>query len=299
MRKNLRKLLAGAVMGIMAFSLVTAAVPASAAKDKKKKTKNVDLNGTYHATLGIQTATDLWITRMGYYEKSQNEFYGTENADKMFCENKETHEMEAQPGTFQDVEIKGNGTYTVSLDNGEFSGERIISQLHVATDIPVNDTIKFSNVSASINGKTVAEFEEGFMENEEPYLQGGMVCLIFNHWRAELVKQVGERGLSEDCSNGYTLLLGSGQENVSITFTVSGFSYDNPEAQGISEDGADTQEDTDVSNANESDKNDEDNGSSSSNLLVILFIIPFIMWIVSIVLLIVLAVKLINKKKKS
>lgn len=286
--KLLGRAAAGAAAVVMAFSLVISAVPASAAKNKKKKAKEVDLNGTYHAALGIQTATDLWIMRMAYYDKSQNEFYGTENADRMFCENKETHEPDMQPGTFTDVEIKGNGTYTVSLDSAEFSGEQIISQLHVATDIPSNDTIKFSNVSATVNGRTVAEFEEGYMEDEEPYLQGGMVCLIFNHWREELVKTLSEKGLPEDSGNGYTLLQGNGEETVSITFTVSGFEYDNPEAQG--ESGDDSAETTDSSNAGNASENSESDTSNSSTVGIGVLVVVIIVALI--------AVAVIIKKKK-
>ena len=288
-RAFLKKMTAGAAVGVLAFSLIVSAVPVSAAK--KKKAKEVDLNGTYHAALGIQTATDLWIMRMAYYDKSQNDFYDTENADRMFCENKETHDMDMQPGTFTDVEIKGNGTYTVSLDSAEFSGEQIISQLHVATDIPTNDTIKFSNVSATVNGRTVAEFEEGYMENEEPYLQGGMVCLIFNHWRAELVKTLSEKGFPEDSSNGYTLLQGNGEESVSVTFTVSGFAYDNPDAQGVSgEAGAETGDASPAAGADADDGSDTSVGSIAGPAALIL---------IAVVALLILAMIFLKKKKSS
>lgn len=229
--KGLKKILVVSITAVMAFSLL-AGSPVSAAKgnkEKKKAAREVDLNGTYHATLGVQTCTMLWITRMGYYAKEQNEMYGTKNADKIFY--KDNGKVVTQPGTLNDVEIKGNGTYTVSLDAADFGGEKDISQLHVATDIPVNDKITFSNVSAEVNGRKVASFDEAVMENEENYLGGGMVVLVMNHWRAELVKHLEENGLPETAESGYALLNGSGEENISITFTVSGFDYDNEAAQ--------------------------------------------------------------------
>lgn len=296
--KILQKILAGTVIGAMAFSLVMTAVPASAAK--KKKAREVDLNGTYHATMGIQTATDLWITRMGYYEKSQNEYYNTENADKMFCQSKETGENEMQPGIFTDAEIKGNGTYTVSLDGAEFSGETVLSQLHVATDIPVNDTIQFSNVYATINGRKVAEFQEGFMEDQEPYLQGGMVCLIINHWRPELVNTLSDQGLSESSDNGYPLLQGTGEERVSITFTISGFEYDNPDAQQVAEGGeTDSEMDSDTGNEggtgteSASGAGDASSASVSSSTVIAVVIILVVIVLAAIV------VTVNRKKKKS
>lgn len=262
--KMFQRILAGVAAGAMACSLVLTAVPADAAKKKKAKepAKEVDLNGTYHATLGLQTSTLLWITRMGYYEKSQNEYYGTEFANQMFCEDKENPgEHKMMPGTFVDAEIKGNGTYTVALEGGQFEGETDISQMHIATDIPMNDTIKFSDVSVNVNGRTVAEFEEGFMEDQEDYLKGGMVCLIVNHWRPELVKHVGTIGLPETATNGWTLLNGTGEENITITFTVSGFAYDNPDATGAQEEEA--AEETGASSEASEEENKQDTVSGT------------------------------------
>ena len=177
-RKNIYKVVSFVLTGVIAASsLLMSSDTASAAKKKKE----LDLNGTYHAALGIQTATDLWIQRMAYYEGSQNKYYGKKGADKMFVKSKETGDEEEATGTFTDVEIKGNGTYTVSLEGADFKEEKTISQLHVATDIPVNDTIKFSNVSVKIDDKTVVEFDEAVMEDEANYMQGGMVVLAFNH----------------------------------------------------------------------------------------------------------------------
>ena len=62
-----------------------------------------------------------------------------------------------------------------------------------------------------------------------------MVILLLNHWRAELVKEVAAKGLSETAESGWKLLQGTGDENVEITFTVSGFDYDNPDAVAADE----------------------------------------------------------------
>ena len=136
---------------------------------------------------------------------------------------------------FQDAEIKGNGTYTVKVTGADFAGETDISQLHVATDIPLNDTIKFTDVSFSIDGKKIAGFDQGYMEDEEPYLGGGMDLLLINHWRDGLVKDLAAKGVTESVENGYALLQGTTGEEISVTFTVSGFSYDNPEGVATEE----------------------------------------------------------------
>ena len=164
----------------------------------------------YHAAMGIQTATQIWIQRWGYYEGSQKKFYD---------------------GTFEDVEIKGNGTYTVSLKDADLAGETTISQLHIATDIPVaeSEKLQFTDVKLKINGNEILQFDQAVMENEEPYMQGGAVILLFNHWRDQLIETLKGMGKGEDSSNGWELLQGSGKDNVSITFTVSGLPYDNEE----------------------------------------------------------------------
>lgn len=216
-----------AALALSAFSVS----PAQAAKKKKA----FDPNGKYHATLGIQTCTDLWLTHMGYYEKSQNSYYNTKNADKLMYKDKETNKDTAATGTLTNTEIAGNGTYTVKLEGLDSMNETDISQLHIATDIPLNDTVKFTDVKATINGKEILSFDEGVPENEDPYLQGGMVILLLNHWRAELVKEVAAKGLPENVESGWKLLNGTGDESVEITFTVSGFDYDNPDAVAATE----------------------------------------------------------------
>lgn len=180
----------------------------------------------YHAAMGIQTSTQIWIQRWGYFEKSKNEYYDTENYSKLYAAGGVFYD-----GTFEDVEIKGNGTYTVSLKDADFSEETAISQLHIATDIPLEESEKlsFTDVTLEINGNEVLKFDEAVMEDEEPYLQGGAVILLLNHWRSSVVQAVGSMGRSEDASSGWELLEGSGKNDVSIRFTVSGLPYDNEE----------------------------------------------------------------------
>lgn len=253
--KKITALLLTAALALSAFSVS----PAQAAKKKKAA---FDPNGKYHATLGIQTCTNLWLTHMGYYEKSQNSYYNTENADKLMYKDKETNKDTAATGTLTNTEIAGNGTYTVKLEGLDSMNETDISQLHIATDIPLNDKVKFTDVKASINGREILSFDEGVPENEEPYLQGGMVILLLNHWRAELVKEVAAKGLSENVESGWKLLNGTGDESVEITFTVSGFDYDNPDAVAASDASSDN-------NASASSESDSSSSHSAAPVLPI------------------------------
>lgn len=301
-KKFVKRAAAGIMAGAIALSLIVTASPASAKKNKKEKAeteeaKEVDLNGTYHAALGVQTATDLWMFRGAYYEETQNNKYGTDMWDKMFYANKDTKEEEAAEGTFTDAEIAGNGTYTVSLEGADFMNETTISQLHVATDIPLNDTIKFSDVSLQINGRTIVEFEEAVMENEEPYLKGGMDILLMNHWRAEILNALKEKGVLEDSSNGYNMLDGGGDDNISVTFTVSGFAYDNAGATGEEEgddaavsEGTDGSASADNSAAAPADSTNEEESDSGNSTVIII--------VVLIVIVIIAVVAVVSRKKK-
>ena len=302
-KKILKRMAAGVLAGAMALSLVVSGTSASAGKKKKKAeekvAKEVDLNGTYHAALGMQTATSIWIQRLAYFEETQNDKYGTDLWDKLFYVPAGTKDTAVTEGTFTDTEITGNGTYTVSLAGADFLSETTISQMHIATDIPLNDTIKFSNVVLKINGRTIVEFEEAFMENEEPYLIGGMDILIMNHWRPVLVNDLNEKGVAEDGANGYNLLTGNGDDNIEVTFTVSGFDYDNESGTG-GEEGTPAGEDSQISadSTNNTD-NETSTGSNaaadkeedaSSNTMIYV--------IIAIVVVVIIAVVVVVSRKK-
>lgn len=233
MRKNkMFKMLSLVAAGVIALTGMAPPSLAVAAKEKKpEKKQEVDLNGTYRARMGIQTSNILWIMQMNYYKGESNETLGTELENKLFCIDPEDSEkLAGKEGTFNEVEISGNGVYTVTLENANFEGETDISQLHVATDIPLNDQIKFSNVKVVVNGREFVTYDEAIMEDESPYLEGGMVVLAMNHWRGSVVSYLNEHGCSETAESGWRLLSGQGGENISITFTVSGFAKDNPDA---------------------------------------------------------------------
>lgn len=257
MRKSKMQWLGILLSGLMVAGLV---LPSSAQAAKEE----VDLDGTYHAALGVSTATQKWINRNAYFDKNANEFFGTENGNKLMSEDSATGDKVAHDGTFTDVEIKGNGTYTVKLEGANFEGETTICMLHVPTDIPVTDKIKFTDVSAKINGKTVLEFDEAFMEDEEPYLGGGMDVILLNHWREALVKQLSDKGINETGTNGYDFLLGTGNESVEVTFTVSGFNYDKEPDATKAPAKADTQ------------KDQKSNGTSSATVAVVLIVVAVV-----------------------
>lgn len=237
-----KKLSAGLALAALVCALVPMVSPRDVAAEGEDKP-------VYHAAMGIQTATQIWIQRWGYYDASYNEYYDTENYSKLYDSNKTFYD-----GTFEDVEIKGNGTYTVALKDADFAGETTVSQLHIATDIPVaeSEKLQFTDVTLEINDKEVVKFDQAVMEDEENYMQGGAVILLYNHWRDGLKKTLSDMGAGEDSDNGWEVLQGSG-DNVAVTFTVSGLPYDNEEQAAEEDTGNGTKETLDAAENTSSD----------------------------------------------
>lgn len=283
LKQHLKKGAALTAAGALAMAfLLPAGVKVSAAPE------TFDPAGTYHASLGIQTATKLWIERFGYYGEGIGGYcpYGTENWSKLahnYDEEADTAEPDNEDnkiftaGDFTEAELKGNGTYTVKLENADFQNETTISQLQMPTDIPANDQIKFTDITVTINEQEIVHFDEAVMEDEENYLGAGMVVLFFNHWRDGLKNQLSGLGRAEDADNGWNLLTGEGNESISVTFTVSGFNYDNPDAaiptdsaeDATSGNGTATVEDT----SDSSDADEESGGLSSGAIAGIIVVI--------------------------
>lgn len=297
MRRNklFRRLAAGILTGAMALAMLVSPVFAETeGSTEGDKAQEVDLNGKYHAALGVQTSTDKWLNRAAYFEPEHNQMYGTENNDKLFYGDKDNNnEPVFVDGTFTDVEIAGNGTYTVSLSGADFKGDTALSQLHIATDIPVSDKIKFSNVELNINGRKIVTFDEAVMEEEAPYIVAGMDILLLNHWRPELCSDLEAKGVSKDATSGWNLLAGSGDDNITVTFTVSGFSYDKKSDETEAETTAANSDskDNETKAPGSSDNKDGDKGGLPTGA-----IIGIIAGAVVVVIVIVIAVT--SKKKK-
>ncbi|MBU5479325.1 leucine-rich repeat domain-containing protein [Eubacterium sp. MSJ-13] len=220
--KRLKTVMTGMLAGALVISGF--GIGGSTQKAKAANTE-LNLNGKYHAALGIQTSNEKWYNRFAYFGKENNDTYGTDKYAKLISGDDTTD------GTFNDVDIEGNGTYTVSLTDADFQGETSISQLHIATDIPgkdKNDKINFTDIKVTVNDKDIVTFDSPFYEAEK-YNEDGVVIVLANHWRPKLISLLEEKGVKEDAENGYNWLNGTGKENISVTFTVSGFNYNKGE----------------------------------------------------------------------
>ncbi len=196
---------------IMAAAVFTGIMPAgSTIADAKPSVK---LDGEYHAALGVRTGSGKNIYRMAYYHKKSA---GTNKWKHLAIGDYSSEEYQEIKSTFKDVVIKGNGKYTVSLENADFQGETSFSRMQVSTDIPDTGKIKFSDMSVRVNGRELVKYDEPYIDKHGD-ADGNCCLLVINEDRE------GFESLDGDC-------VPQGTENkISITFKVSGFSYNKGE----------------------------------------------------------------------
>lgn len=211
MNKRIAKRLKAMSGIIMAAAVFTGIMPAgSTIADAKPSVK---LDGEYHAALGVRTGSGKNIYRMAYYHKKSA---GTNKWKHLAIGDYSSEEYQEIKSTFKDVVIKGNGKYTVSLENADFQGETSFSRMQVSTDIPDTGKIKFSDMSVKVNGRELVKYDEPYIDKHGD--ADGNCCLLVINGDRE-----GFESLDGDC-------VPQGTENkISITFKVSGFSYNKGE----------------------------------------------------------------------
>ncbi|MGN0325837.1 MAG: hypothetical protein ACI4DW_05975 [Lachnospiraceae bacterium] len=183
-----------------------------------------DLDGVYHAYLGIQGPK--YTFRDAFDNATTG--YGTDFFDQVTYQG-DTAEGTSVPATIYDTEIAGNGTYTVAITGiewpeDEFSDQEFMNIIMLSTDIPNSGEITISDIVLTIDG---SEINCSPLLNEESvnYMQYQLQS-IYN---------------PDIQSIGYYPVPYS---TIVITFTVSGMNYDNPDATGALpfEDGAAAEE---------------------------------------------------------
>ncbi len=257
MRKSFRRLTAGFAACTMALALATAVVPTSALAGvkcsdagKKAGKADIDSDGTYHAYFGFQQS-DSWVFRDAWFNpdtgldgaklEDPTQFNGLlQSVDG---------KTETVEGTVTDAEIAGNGTYTVGVSGIDASklntDVTTVSMLYMSTDIPssAKDTIKISDVKFAIDG-----VDKGSVE---PYVNADA-----EEWgllEYDVINTYQQDGYENPTSMAIP------QDSITITFTVSGFNYDNIAATG------DTSSATSGSDAAGTDANSATTGSESSS----------------------------------
>ena len=166
------------------------------------------MNGKYNAYIGFQTPK--FSFRNAWDEPTYGK--GTDFFNVVTGWDADNNAL-TLPGSFTDVVIEGNGTYTVSAEGlsfpeGEFADQAYMNLIFISTDIPNSGEITFSDVELKVDGKSV-DLPNGPIV--DPDSKEVVKILLQNIW-------------NNDCKEiGY---YATPMENISITFTVSGFAYD-------------------------------------------------------------------------
>lgn len=261
---------------VIAFAIMTASLlaPGKAAaavktnkEGKEAREAGLDLKEgkEYHAYMLFQVQNS-WVYRGKFWEEDKGP--GNENWDKLLTSLNVTTPVVVD-GSVEDAVIKGNGHYTVKLsglngsptagaDNAEFG------ILGFSTDIPKNDTIKFDNIHVTIDGidKGTVSGDDVYYDKDDIEDPGLITVEVFNAWH-------------EECKN---LSLTLPNDTVEISFDVSGFEYDNPDAVKQTDDSS-LQKDTDKdsgnaaadkqeTNDNKETKNNRDSGNANRYLYI-------------------------------
>lgn len=248
---------------------ITPTIYLGGAAEAEAPVNDFDPEGTYHAYLGVQTPT--WIFRNSFDDAS----YGLESGcfDQLgFVDG----EWAGQGGSFTDVEITGNGTYTVSMTGYDFSGqfndaailgeEGLFNLLFVSTDLPVNDQVVISNVVLKMDGKTIVELDSAFLDKDSTTYQK---VLLANIWNNEL-----------EALPFYS----APTQSIEISFDVSGFAND----------AAATEPETTPETTAPSDTETTAPAESGSNTTMIIIIV-----VVAVVVVAAVAGVIVAKKKKA
>lgn len=209
-KKTIKRL--KAMPGIVVAAAVFTGIMATGGTGADAK-PSVKLDGEYHASLGVRTGSGKNIYRMAYYHKKSA---GTEKWKHLAIGDYSSEDYQEIKSSFKDVVIKGNGKYTVSLTNADFQGETSFSRMQVSTDIPDTGKIKFSDMSVKINGSEIVKYDEPYIDKHKD-ADGNCCLLVINNDREDF-----------DSLDGNCVPQGT-ENKISITFKVSGFSYNKGE----------------------------------------------------------------------
>ncbi len=167
-----------------------------------------DPDGTYYAYIGLQTP------KYSFRNAWDDATYGKESdVFNQITAWDEENNAYSKGGTFTDVEITGNGTYTVKVEGwddftADFADQDTFNLLFVSTTLPKNDACKVTNVVLKMDGKEIATMEEAFLDPDGADVQK---ILLVNTYNTEL-----------EALPYYAVPT----KSIEISFTVSGFNKD-------------------------------------------------------------------------
>lgn len=254
------------------FTVAGAGSQAEAGEAAAPEVSAVDLNGTYNAYLGLQTPT------YSFRNAFDDATYGrdTEYFNQITGWDASNNAV-VRDGAFTDAVIAGNGTYTVSVSGmnleGDFDSQDYFNLIFLSTDIPNTGEITISDIKLSIDGRDV-QCSPILSPDSVNYVN----MLIQNIWNED-VATIGF----------YTVP----PKEMQITFTVSGFAYDNEAAAAPEEPAASDVSSESVTAPEEAPaETPAEDSSSSMSPVVIVVIVVVVIAIIAVV-----AVVLAKKKK--
>lgn len=228
MKRN--KLVRKGVCSLLLCSLLLCAGAQSAAayeynKEGKKAKKasgnkevHLDEGSEYHAYM-LLTVQESWVFRGRFFEKGQGIDF--KHFDQL-ATSLNVSKPKPLGGKFEDAVIAGNGRYTVKLTdiNGllsEGSNSASLAILGFTTDIPFDQGIAINHVQVRMDGldKGMQSGEDVYYDKDDKKDPGLITVELANVWQ-------------EECQNPLNLALA--QDSIEISFDVTGFSYDNPDA---------------------------------------------------------------------
>lgn len=235
-------------VAILSVSFTAQTVSAAEVNDEGKAAAKADLNldegKEYHAYILFQ-AQNSWVYRGKFWEADKGP--SSDNWDKLFTSLNVTTPIVVD-GTVEDAVIKGNGHYTVRLsglngspsagvDNAEFG------ILGFSTDIPKNEKIKFDNINVRIDGmdKGTVTGDDVYYDKDDIDDPGLITVEVLNAWH-------------DECKD---LSLTLPNDSVEISFDVTGFQYDNPDAKDQTDDNTLDQNQTDSPDQDASTDSDD------------------------------------------
>ena len=287
---KLRKLLAAVLVGVMTVSSLAISAFAADEKGTVPAPGEFDANGEYVAQMYVQM-DGSWVFRNKWDDKD----YGTAMGYQYAGQLSQVEGENAVPydGTFTDVKLQGNGTYTLKLENPNFVKDvngtktepKRFNMIGISTNIPASaqDKVKITDATLKINDSSVYTYtwKDALVDEED---KDYMLIPLLNVYN----KKGDYDAVNEQLGGDESTFMGE-VTSIEITFTVSGFGYDKAVE-------ATTAEETTAA-ADTATKADAKADSSSSNGLPTPAIIGIVAAVVVVV--VVIVVVATSKKKKA
>ena len=154
MRKQIKGILAAALSAAMVVSFGSAAGVNKASAEDTTTDTTTEAKHTYNAILGFESAGDPdWA----YRKFVENEDQGIKSKDYDCLTQYMATNTGKHDASMTNAKIDKDGTYTVTVDNLDFSKQTSINMAYVITDIPAAmKGVEFTNVKYSVDGEVVA-----------------------------------------------------------------------------------------------------------------------------------------------